>query len=290
MVYFLFILLFSLTLSCKVDELPADTFLIDTIQAVVFASEGTEIITMSDVERPNLSGSPHTCDDIIFERLVFLDAKKHRIMPDEDALDAYLAAIQREHNLSPDELDDIFISAGYTGRDEGRKQLQIMQTIDAMLGFKIRSNLIVPRREVEKYYNVHPEIVEALYVLERAFIPFSSTKSKEQQRKELVCFAAQTGKGINGVQWSDHFTIQHSDIAAGKSFIFSMQVGNISQPEEIDGGFELFRLKEKNEERLLTLDERYRDIADILRRPRYEELVEEYKKKLFEGASVVEFG
>jgi len=68
-----------------------------------------------------------------------------------------------------------------------------------------------------------------------------------------------------------------------------MEPGDISLPIEISDGFELFRLKEKTEERVLTLDERYREIADILRQPKYEELLQAYKDSLFDAASITYF-
>ena len=264
-----------------------DMYLIDTIEAVIFGSEGTEVITKSNLDRPSLGGGIRTLDDTVFERLVYLDAQKHKIYSDEDAVDAYLAAIQKEHNLTRDELHDIFTASGYTF-EEGREQLQMMQSINSMLDFKIRSNLIVPRKDVEVYYEAHPEYIEASYTLQRVFISLSASTSKEQQRMELEQFV-ETGRGVGGIEWSQPFTIMQSDVAEDKHFIFEMQLGEISRPQEIPGGFELFKLEEKNEKRLRSFDERYREIADILRQPKYNELLVTYRENLFNEASVLYF-
>jgi hypothetical protein len=256
--------------------------LIDAIVIIVFSEEGIEIITRSDIERPSLSGAPRTADDIIFERLVYLDAKKHKILPDEDAVDKYLAAIQREHNLKPEELQMIFLSAGYT-LEEGREQLFIMQAVSTMLDYKIRSNLIVPRKQIEAYYHDNPEYEEASYLISYTKIPFDSSQS-EQQRIELEQ-RAKTGDFI-GVLWEGPFWVSENELATDKQFITQLEVGQISAPYLSTDGFEIYRLEEKKPRRLKTYEERYRDIVDILRRPKYEELLENYRKLLFSKARV----
>ena len=275
----------------RADELgnvdTSNFILVDQIEVVVYGQEDVEIITKSDIDRPSLGGGFRTKDEIVFEREVLLDAKKHHIPQDEEAIDAYLAQIQREHNLSEDELENIFTSSGYT-LEEGREQLQMMQTINTMLDVKIRSNLIVPRKEVEEYYKNNPTIIEATYTLQRALVPQSKKLSADQQYNILVKYA-QTGKGASGITWSDSFTINHSDVAASKQFIYDMELGQISLPQEVNGGFEMFKLIEKTPQTVKSLDDSYREIVDILRRPKYEELMEKYKAALMQHASVVYF-
>jgi len=266
----------------------SDLYLLDTMEAVVRMQKDTEVITKSDVDRPSLGGEIRSLQDIVFERSLFLDAKKQGIRHDDDALEAYLMRIQHDNNLTRDGLKSIFTAAGYT-YEEGREQLQMMQMSNTMIDFKILSNLIVPRKDVVSYYQAHPKIVEASYLLQRAILPLSSTKTKEQQKKELVIFS-KTKKGVHNIIWSEPFSIDQSDIAEEKQFIIAMEPGGISLPIEISGGgFELFRLKEKTEERARTLDERYREIADILRQPKYEELLQAYKENLFDTVSITYF-
>jgi hypothetical protein len=259
--------------------------LLDQIEVIIYGQEDVEIITKSDIDRPSLSGGPHTKEDIIFEKEVFLDAKKHHLPQDDEAIDAYLAQMQREHGLSEKDLEDIFLASGYT-IEEGRQQLQVLQTINTMLDVKIRSNLIVPRKDVEEYYNNHPVMIEATYTLQRAFIAQSKKVSSDVQHEILVKYA-KTGKGVSGVEWGEPFTINHSDIAESKQFIYAMNKGDISSPQKISGGFELFKLVDKVPEHAQSLEESYREIVDILRRPKYEELMESYRQTLAKNAAVV---
>jgi parvulin-like peptidyl-prolyl isomerase len=261
--------------------------LVDQIEDVVYGQEDLEIITKSDIDRPSLGGGFRTKDEIIFEREVLLDAKKHHIPQDEEAIDAYLAQIQRENNLSEKELEEIFTNSGYT-LEEGREQLQRMQTINTMLDVKIRSNLIIPRKDVEEYYKNNPTIIEATYTLQRAFVAQSPKMSAEKQLDVLTKYA-KTGKGASGIVWSDPFTVNHSDIAASKQFIYDMEPGQMSVPQEVSGGFEMFKLVEKTSEIVKSLEDSYREIVDILRRPKYDELMEKYKDALMKNASIVYF-
>lgn len=263
----------------------SDFVLLDQIEVVVYGQEDVEIITKSDLDRPSLGGGFRTKDEIIFEREVLLDAKKHHLPQDEEAIDAYLIQIQREHNLSEKELEEIFTSSGYT-IEEGRQQLQMLQTINTMLDVKIRSNLIVPRKDVEEYYNNNPVMIEATYTLQRAFVPQSKKMSPEKQYAVLEKYA-QTEKGVSGIIWGDAFTISHADIAENKHFIYTMELGQISLPQAINDGFELFKLIDKVSEQVRSLEDSYREIVDILRRPKYEELMENYRNLLLKNASIV---
>lgn len=259
--------------------------LLDQIEVVIFGKEDVEIITTSDVNRPSLGGGYRSHDDIVFERSAFLNAKEMRMPQDEEAVDAGMAQMMREYNLTSDQLEEIFLASSYTF-EEGRQQLQIMQTVNTVLDVKVRSNLIVPRKDVELYYNAHPETIEATYTLERLFIPFEQGIPLLRQRKKVEHFIA-TGKGNFAIEPGIIFTINHADVASQKQFIYTMELGQIVLSQEIDGGFELLRLVSKTSERLKTLDESYRDIVDILRRPKYEELMKKYRETLMRSVSVV---
>jgi hypothetical protein len=260
--------------------------LIDQIEAIVYAQD-VEIITKSDIDRPSLAGGFRTKEEIIFEREVLLDAKKHNLPQDEEAIEAYLSQIQREHNLTPQQLEEIFVTSGYT-LQEGREQLQMLQTVNTMIDMKIRSNLIVPRKDVEEYYAHNPVVMEASYTLQRGFVAQSSKISSDKQYKLLVHYA-KTGKGYRDqdIAWSSPFTINHADIAENKQFIYTMEPGSVSLPHLVNGGFEIFRLVEKTPESIKSLEDSYREIVEILRRPKYEELMEKYRQQLNQISSVI---
>ncbi|MFC1845522.1 hypothetical protein ACFLX2_00165 [Candidatus Dependentiae bacterium] len=264
----------------------ADQFLIDRIEAVVFGHEGTAIVTKSEVDRMTLDGQYRTVDDVIFEKLVFEEAKKFRITVDENDINRYLANVQRENNLSLDDLKAMFSSAGYTYQ-EGRAQLGVMFAVNSVMDFKIRSRLIVLESDVQDYYNAHPMYEEAALQLQRAVIPFDTAVTHTQQKAKIEN-QMKAGRVV-GVNWSTTFWINKDDLAAEKKFIVSMKPGQVSRPKEIAEGFEIFKLVAFRPRRLVLLEDRYREIADVLRRPRYDQLFADFKKELFEASSIVRF-
>lgn len=266
------------------DSVPAHARLLDGISAVVFAQEGTKIITASELERRGLDGSERTLDDLVYEKLMILDSQKFKMAPDDDQIDKHLASVQRENNITLDQLKNIFTNAGYT-YEEGREQFGTISLINQLLDFKIRSRLIVPEKEVLAYYNANPEHVDAGYLVQRALVPFKESQTHEQQQADIERFV-HGRNGFVAIEWQEPFWIEKNEMADNKKFIMDMQSGDISDPVETTEGFELFKLQESRPERLKTFDERYKDISDILRRPKHEQLLNEYKKQLMDGASV----
>ncbi len=266
-----------------------DLYMIDTIKVIIYSDEGTDIITKSDVDRPSLDGTFRSLDDIVLERLMYLDAKRFKILPDEESIDKHLKAVQRENNLTLDQLKQIFKSAGYT-YEEGRQQFAMMTTINSLLDFKIRSRLLVPEREVMAYYKSNPQTEPTRYYIERAVVEYPADEdAKIDLEKDLQAYAS-SGQGTTIINWSAPFWINEPDLAEDKQpIIVALQKGEISAPLPIEQGYELFKLVDKKEERLVPLEDRYREISNILRKPRYEALMEEYKKQLLDSASIVYF-
>jgi parvulin-like peptidyl-prolyl isomerase len=262
-----------------------ELFLIDTAKAVVFSQERTDVITLSDVQRPTLDGTNQTLDDLVLAKLITQDASHYKMEPDDDAVDKHLKAVQRENNLSLDELKGIFSSAGYT-YEEGREQFKMMTAINSMVDFRIRSRLVVPEREIEAYYQAHPIVQEAAYQVEHAVVAVPDGMDQAgflQEINKLI----KTGQTKLDIDWGEPFWINKSEIAKDKQFLTTMEVGNIGMGSESASGIELFKLRNKKEEHLLSLEERYNEIAEFLKRPKYNELFEQYKKDLLTGAALI---
>ena len=269
----------------KVGQVPNTAFTINKILVSIYTEEDSAIITQLDLEKPTLQGEKRTLEDMIFEKLVFLDAKAHKVVPDEEAIDRHLQGVQRENNLTLDQLKMIFKSAGYT-YEEGREQFAVMSTVNSMIDYKIRSRLVVPEKDIEAYYNAHPEMEEPRYYIEMALVPLSSDESLDELKNMLTLYA-QGKEEFTDVSWGKPFWINKSDLAEDKEFIINLKPEQIAPPYEVSDGFELYRLKKAEQERVKPLETRYKEISDKLRRPRFEQLLTEYKKELFDNASIV---
>ncbi len=258
----------------------------DSLQAVIFTLDGNDIITQSDVMRTSLQGERRSLNDIIFETLVYLDAKKHKIEPDEDAVDRYLAKIMEDNGINLQQMEEIFRQGGRSLK-EGREELRKMQAVGAMFNFKITSNLIVPRKDVEAYYHAHPEIKPARYSLRYVQIPFYTIMTRAEQQKDLM--KKISDEGIDFLGLSEPFWVTHGEVAEEKEFIYALKPGKITPPYPTPDGFEFYYMVEKVEGHTVSLETRYRDIVNILIQPKYAQMLAEYRTQLFDNASIIYF-
>jgi hypothetical protein len=269
-------------LFCAAPLSASSLYLIDRIEAVIFGNETTDLVTYSDIQRPSLDGTPRTKEDVMVERLMFQDALRHRIMIDEKTIDDYLEKIRKSYSVNNDEIKTMLQAAGYSF-EEGRKQLGIMYANSQLIDHKIRSRLIIPDHEVVAYYHNHPLQKSASYLVEQS-ITKASEEKKEEMRKKIDHFL-KTSRGLV-VGWRQLPEIEEPDLAADKKFITTMKAGDI-HVVETKQGFELYRLKKKDDERVVPLEDRYRDIVEILRRPTFEQRLAEYQQQLLTHASIL---
>jgi len=86
-------------LGAYVSATYAEKYMLDTIKSVIYTTEGTQLITHSEMMLPSLQGGSRGLEDMVFEALVYFDAQKHKIEPNEDAVDRYLIKLMKENNL-----------------------------------------------------------------------------------------------------------------------------------------------------------------------------------------------
>jgi len=287
-----YIALLSIILFSSVVQTYKTRTVVDTIVAVVYGEDKDDIavITKSDITRPGIDGAIHGLDDKIFEKLLWFDAKKYRILQSEnkdEIIERHLKSVERENNISRKDLIEIFRKAGYTF-EEGKEQFGVMYTVNAMIDFKVRGGLFVSQKEVQSYYDENPEYVDATYILQRGLIPYDYSKTENEQLHEVSKQLAHTEK-ISNVEWAPAITIKQDQMAPSIAFIIDMKAGDISSPVLTKDGIEVFKLINVTPRRLRTFDERYAQIAEMLRRPKYQEILTNYKKELHDRASIVYF-
>lgn len=260
-----------------------EEYLIDALRAIVMTTEGTELVVQSDLERPSITGQVLTLQDRIDECTFYLDAVKQKAVSTEDQIDRYFSAIQRDNNMTLDDLKRTFEMNGLTYM-QAREQLGRMQTVNTILELRVMSNVIVPRVEVLAYYDEHEFLHEAVYYLQRAVVPFAD--DRENQKEELLR-VLESGEENGGIRWSMIFALEASEIAADKLFIQEAPLGKILFAGASQEGFELYRVVDKLAEKAMSIDECYAHIERILKKPLYEKLLAGYKEKLFERTTVI---
>ncbi len=266
---------------------PKKMVFVDGIKAVFRGSEGTDLILASELERPKLDGSKLSLEDAINDVAFGQEARKYRLWPSPEEVDKQLRMLGEQNHKTPKEFEDLMVTLGYTPA-EGRNAFAQMNAVNSLISFKITGSLVVPESDVIAYYNDHPEEEPAAYQLEYYVVPFAKTQSKEDQLSYLET-AVQKNDPKKIFKWNMPFWINENEIAADKQFILDLEVGQISEPHESMYGFEMFRLVSKRPGRLKTLEERYNDIANTLRKPKYGQLLSQFQKDLISNASIIYF-
>lgn len=264
-------------------------YVVETIKAVIHGEDKDDvaIITQMDITRRGIGGEVQSLQDRIFSKLLWFEGKKYRILPTEEDIERHLKIVERENNISRKQLIEIFTTNGWT-LEEGKEQFAEMYTANSVVQFKVSGGLFVSTKEVQTFYDENPEWIDAIYTLQRGLIPYNYTQTKKEQL-QIINEAIAHKKDIPGVQWSPAFTIKQDQIATDKKFLLDMKDGEISTPVDIFEGFEVFKVVQCSPRRLKTLDERYAQIADMLRRPKYQEILTNYKKQLYDNASIIYF-
>lgn len=259
-------------------------FPIDRVVVIIDGPERRHLICQSELERIGIDGRKSTINDLIIEELIYQDAVKHKI-PIDDYADRYIRSIKKAHNIGDRDVDRIFEAAGLSP-EEGRFKLQKMGANTTMVDIKVKARIFVPQHDVEDFFNKNPKYKQAKYQLEVAFVPFFS-RDLQKQQEQLAYLIDQFEHGVLDVIWAPPLWLKSSDIAEDKRFITAMNIGDISRPQQVNGGFEMYRLKDKKEQRLVPLQKRFRVIVDVLRQPKFKEMFDVYVNELFATASII---
>jgi hypothetical protein len=270
-----------------IDSRVGDTaFLIDETAVVVFGSERDHVICKSEIDRLGIDGRMLTKRDLIVDELLFQETIKYKIPIEDTIIDRYLDAMQKEHNLTLDQIKTIFRNAGYSYK-EGREQLRRMYAGNVIIDNKIRTRLVVPENEVLAYYNDHPVVKEPKYCIQTGFIPYDFSIEKEAQKKIVIDAIVAGNAGM--ISWGDPFWLKQSELAEDTIFIASMKDGEVSLPHPTNRGFEVYRLVSFKPERLVPLHKRYRQIVSVLQRPKFEQMFAALQEDLLANACIIDF-
>lgn len=259
---------------------------VDGIRAVAYGIERRDIVIASELKLRKLDGSATTLEEIITNIAYEHEAREFHLWPTPEEVDKQLLMIGQMNNKSPQELEELFIVTGRTPQ-EGRRAFAQINAINSLMSFKM-GGAIVTDSEIEAYHEQNPEAEPTAYCIEYLVIPFSRTKTHEEQLAQLqVLFGNE--EEIKRLQWQEPFWIKETDLAQDKQFVMQLGLGEISVPLATNKGFEIFRLCDKREERLKPLSERYADIAATLRQPKYSAFITNFKNELLDKLSIVYF-
>lgn len=263
-------------------ELPS-RFVIDRTIAVIYHPEGMVVISSSDL-RPSLDGAPKTFKQVLLEKLMVLDAKELKITVTDDDVDKQLATVQKENNLTRQDILNIFKQAGLSIA-QAREDLREQQMIQTIIEARTRSKTAVTGKEIEEFYSANPIMQPGSITFCFAFVPFEHYKSKIAQR-EAIQKSIESGDIGTAVSWMDPITLSFKDIPEDKLFLKDTPIDSIVQAQETSDGIQLLKLVDKVPETVIPLKERERDIMMQFRMERRGKAVAEYHEELLKKARV----
>ena len=267
----------------KTEVVPENLKLVNYIAAKVLTDSYPLIFTHTDLHRKSINGAEQTADEIIMFGIMYYEALEiYKIPAQDDSITKYVADLKKQHDLTDEAIKQMFGAAGYT-YTEGLEQLKMHRSVDTLLNLKITSRLVVTREEIEAYFTQNPETVQAQYRIQKGFI------DKDLCTEDEIYTKLKTHKLARHIDWSDSYWLDEDEIADNRLFIKDMAEDEIAFVESDGDRYVFIQMLKKSPAHERTLEERYKEIADILRAPLFEKMFSEYKAELLEKYEVIKF-
>jgi hypothetical protein len=276
-------LLGFLSLAEEQPEQQVNRFEIDSGAFMVAGPTRRITICRSEIERPGVDGKENSVDALISYELAYQECQRMKV-PIEGAAQKHIQGLKKEHGLTDAQVDMIFQQAGRT-LQEGMQELERVYAYNSLMDMKVASRIAVLKEDVEKYYNENPKYDDPEYQVQIAFIPSDPAMSTAEQKKSIIK-QCKEGKAAR-LPWREPFWIRQRDISEERNFITTLKPGQVTDPLEVPGGFEVIRVTAIKEKSLIPLERRYKKIMIKLRKPQYEKLCQEFNSRLQENAHVV---
>ncbi len=254
--------------------------LVDEILAIIYHAEGTVAVLKSDI-RPGVDGRPQTLREVIFSKLMQLDALYHKITVTTKDAEKYIENIQNQHHLSRSAVEKLFQDVGYTYA-EALEYLRGRQMVEQVVEYRVRSHprMIISRAQARERYDQHPPKIEARYTLAIAFVP------QELLGKQDIHAYLDSTDIDKAISFDDPIELSESDIADDRKSIIACKEGDIVFVEAVDGGHEITRLIKKVPEQIKPFDEAYQAILASMRQERLQEVFADYYALLLSQATI----
>ena len=272
-----------LTLSAS---LQAEFMILDQGHTVISGPVADTMITYCDIfEKTSLEGKLIPLEQQVNMEIIRQEVIVDKMPLDDTAADKYIANIQKVHNLSTEDLEDLANQCNRT-LPEVKQLLGSQYTYDFFLYHKFRAHLVPTDQAVEEYCKEHPEIEAGYCSIQVAFAEYTPD-SKKEVRSIIDDVISGKVKDSSIISWSDPIKVDMDNIADDKLFIKDMTVGEISVIDE-KLVFELYKLVEKSEEKAVSVEARKAFVIDILNRQMYEDLLTDYEQHMRDHVAIID--
>jgi hypothetical protein len=254
---------------------------VDNVAVVIYTETDPIILTRSDFVRPSINGVKQKKREVILSHIMDYEAiNVYKTPISDEAVTKYIGSLKEHHNLDDARLKSMFNAAGYS-YEEGVDELRRMLTIDALLGFKIKSRLVVPEDEVRAYYKKHAQVEPASFKIKKGFLSESTLTEEERTQLQKI------GKHSEQVDWLTPYWINEDELAESRKFIAKMQEGEIAPLEKVGNGYEVTKLVQLKKSKKRSFEESYKEISEKMKAPLFQKMLSEYHDDLLKKYEVV---
>jgi len=284
--------------------------LIDRVIAVV----GPEVITQSELDlemaprlediEKRLRGDDlaqakkllrnSTLDMLIDKKLQLQEAKFQGITVDDKELDDAIKDIKERNNMDDAQLEAALMNEGYT-IPEYRESLREQLLIIRLVSVAVRSRVMLDEADVEGYYQEHINDYTDHDSVRIANITFPANNGGMAEALEQAKAAkAQIDAGAsfeemavkctgdeNAAKTCELGTFGHGQLSKEiEGMAFKMKAGEVSDPIEVSGGYQLIKVMERTEKRVKPLEEVRGAVVEELNVKKGEEIFAKWIQEL----------
>ena len=259
-------------------EVRAELYLVDKIECVVCGPERNTPLTNTDEShKMDMNGQPIPMHQQIQNDVVSQQIIADKVPVDPTAADKYIESLKKQNNLTDTDLADMFEGIGRTYL-EGLALLNEQYYHEMFMHYKFKSQQIATDEDVVKYYEEHPVYSDGQAEIQVAYVDFD-----DETKEKLEAAVNQIVKGNTSdsltIQWSSPIKVALRDVADDKKFIFDMAPEQIVSYEG-HGSFELYKLLNKQEPAMKSLEELRSTIVEKLTRGKLESMLEDYNQEI----------
>lgn len=284
---------------------------------------GDSIITINEFEtayesekvrasffREGVPDKSSVMDLLIDNLLVKMEAEKKGIVVTEEELNEIIDNIRKQNNLSIEEFQRELKRENITLdelKENYKNDIVKMRLISQMVSQRINN---ISNEEIKRFYedpaNKKLFIIPAIVKISQIYIPVPSDLSY-QEAKDIKTHAIEIYEQASGgadfqellMMYSRAPNKEESGGTLGSftreqllstikpqdvDLIFSLQNGDVTTPIMIRDGYYIFKIDDREEEKLLSFEEAYENIKSYLLKEEGEEIFEEW---LFERRQII---
>jgi hypothetical protein len=263
-----------------------DSFVIDSVTAVVEGPLRTDVILQSDIKRRGFDGVPHTVQDIAIEIVKDQRGEINGLNIDNEDVDKYLRAMAQGGGISKDTLVAMGKAFGYDDTPEFYRDLRRFYRAQMTMEQEIRSYIEVSEQEIRDYHDEHPEINDGMYYLQTALVPFRDDMTREEQKYALE--HQDQSRAVGLIEWGITFGVAYADLADDKAFIGSMKIGDVCAIAR-SNGFELFKLKNRVNPSQVSFEDRRHSIVEKIREEKFGKAFKQYNDDIMKSVIITHY-